>query len=131
MVTDISRNLGVIYARKRVAVLALCLMYAGKILAEFRAQQMTGPGGGSWIDRYNGRGAGRYWNNQTETAAKTVFSDAFIDGDDIGFFIAHLVEYGVYLELANDRRHEALRPLIEKFYPEFRRDLQAIYADAA
>jgi hypothetical protein len=127
--TEVSKNLGAIFARKRAAVVALCLAYAGMILAEFRVQQMVGPGGGSWIDRYNGRGAGRYWNNQTETAAKTVFADAFIDGEDIGFFIAHMMDYGVYLELANDRRHEALRPLIEQFYPRFKRDLQAIYAD--
>jgi hypothetical protein len=127
--TDVARNLDAIFARKRAAAFALCLAYAGQILSEFRVQQLVGPGGGSWIDRYNGRGTGRYWNNQTETAAKTVFADAFTDGDDIGFFIAHLVEYGVYLELANDRRHEALRPLIEKFYPLFKRDLAAIYAD--
>jgi hypothetical protein len=127
--TEVSRNLDAIFARKRAAVLALCIAYAGQVLAEFRAQQMVGSGGGSWIDRYNGRGTGRYWNNQTEAAARTVFADAFIDGDDLGFFIAHLVEYGVYLELANDRRHEALRPLIEAWYPRFMRDLAAIYAD--
>jgi hypothetical protein len=129
MVTEVSRNLDAIFARKRAAVLALCLAYAAQILAEFRVQQLVGPGGGSWIDRYNGQGVGRYWNNQTETAAKTVFADAYIDGEDLGFFIAHMMDYGVYLELANDRRHEALRPLIEKYYPLFRRDLQAIYAD--
>ena len=129
--TEIASSLDAIFARKRAAVLALCLAYAGMILKEFRVQQLTGKGGGSWIDRYNDQGQGRFWHNQTETAAKEVFSDAFIDGDDIGFFIAHLVEYGVYLELANDRRHEALRPLIEEFFPQFRRDVQAIYADAA
>jgi len=127
--TEVSANLDAIFERKRAAVLALCLAYAGQILAEFRVQQLVGPGGGSWIDRYNGRGAGRYWNNQTESAAKTVFADAFIDGEDIGFFIAHMMDYGVYLELANDRRHEALRPLIEQFFPAFKRDLAALYAD--
>jgi len=129
MQTEVSRNLDAIYARKRAAVLALCLLYAAKMLQEFHEQQLVGPGGGSWIDRYNGRGKGRYWNNQTESAARLVFSDAFIDGDDLGFFIAHMVEYGVYLELANDRRHEALRPLIEKYFPLFKREVQAIYAD--
>jgi hypothetical protein len=128
---EVGQNITAIFARRRAAVYALCLAFAGQILAEFRAQQMTGPGGGSWIDRYNGRGKGRYWNNQTETAAKTVFSDAYIDGEDIGFFISHLMEYGVYLELANDRRHEALRPLIEKYFPLFKRELAQIYTDAA
>jgi hypothetical protein len=129
MVTEVSRNLDAIYARKRAALFALCIDYAARILQEFREQQVVGPGGGSWIDRYNGQGVGRYWNNQTETAAREVFADAFIDGDDLGFFIAHMVEYGVYLEMANDRRHEALRPLIEKYYPLFRKDAEAIYAD--
>ena len=128
MVTDASRNLDAIFARKRAAALALCMAYAAQMLAEFRVQQMTGSGGGSFIDRYNGRGTGRYWNNQTETAAREVFADAFIDGEDLGFFIAHMVDYGVYLELANNRRHEALRPLVEKFCPMFKRDLEAIYA---
>jgi hypothetical protein len=127
----VAANVSEIYSRRRAAVYALCLAYAGQILAEFRTQQLVGPGGGSWIDRYNGRGIGRYWNNQTETAARTVFSKAFTDGADIGFFISHMVEYGVYLELANDRRHEALRPIIEKAYPAFRRDIEALYSDAA
>jgi len=131
MAIEVSRNLGIIFAKKRAAAFALCLYYSGLILAEFREQQVVGPGGGSWIDRYNGQGVGRYWNNQTETAAKTVFADAYSDGDEIGFFIAHLVEYGVYLELANNRQHEALKPLIEKYYPLFVKDLQAIYSDAA
>jgi hypothetical protein len=131
MVTEVSRNLDAIYARKRAALFALCLFYASKILAEFREQQLVGPGGGSWIDRYNGQGKGRYWNNQTETAAREVFADAYSDGDELGFFVAHMVEYGVYLELANDRRHEALRPLIEKYYPLFRAEAEALYSDAA
>ncbi len=131
MASEVSRNLDAIYARKRAAAFALCLQYAGLIIAKFRERQMTGPGGGSWVDRYKDKGQGSYWHNQTETAARTVFADAFSDGDEIGFFIAHLIEYGVYLELANDRRHEALRPLIEEFFPAFKRDLQALYADAA
>jgi hypothetical protein len=131
MVSEISRNLDAIYARKRAALFALCIYYAALVLKEFRDQQMVGPGGGSWIDRYNGQGTGRYWNNQTETAAREVFADAYVDDDEMGFFIAHMVEYGVYLELANDRRHEALRPLIEKYYPRFRREAEAIYSDAA
>lgn len=131
MVTEVSRNLDIIFARKKAAALALCLEYAALILEEFRRQQMVGPGGGSWIDRFNGQGVGRYWNNQTEIAARTVFADAFEDDEEIGFFIAHLVEYGVYLEIANNRQHEALRPLIEEYYQKFRKDFEAVYADAA
>lgn len=113
--TEVSKNLGEIYARKRAAVYALCLYYAALVHAEFVKRQLN-------------RDAG-FWTNQTRSAALLVFADAFSDRDEIGFFLAHTVEYGVYLELANDRQNEALRPLIEEFFPKFRADLEAIYAD--
>jgi hypothetical protein len=116
--TEVSRNLDAIFAHKRADVLALCLRFAGGIKAEFRVRQLVGQGV-----------RGQYWTERLENAAKTVFSDAFIDGDDLGFYIAHMMDYGVYLELANDRKHEALRPLIEEFYPKFKAALQVIYAD--
>jgi hypothetical protein len=118
MAETVGQNIEAIFARKRAAVVMLCLNYAGLILAEFRQRQG------------NGQGPGEFWDNQTTAAARTVFSDAFVEDDELGFFIAHMVEYGVYLELANDRAHEALRPLIEKFYPPFRKDLEEIYGAA-
>jgi hypothetical protein len=116
--TEVSKNLDAIFANKRKSVMALCLAFAGQILAEFRVRQPLGQGV-----------VGQYWTNRLNIAAPAVFSDAFIDGDDLGFFIAHMEDYGVYLELANDRKHEALRPLIEEFYPKFKAALEYIYAD--
>ena len=113
--TDVSRNIAAIYERKRAAVYALSVYYAGLVLAEFRKRQLGG--------------TGYYWSNKTFSAGNTVFSDAFQEGDTIGFFLAHAVEYGVYLEMANDRVHAALRPLIEEFFPKFKADLEKIYVD--
>jgi hypothetical protein len=117
--TEVSKNVGKIFERRKAAAIALCLNYAGLILAEFRKFQA------------DQGGMAHYWDNQTETAARTVFSDAIIEDDEIGFFIAHFVEYGVYLELANDRKNEALRLLIQSFYPKFKADLALIYGEAA
>lgn len=115
MANNAGQKLGEIFERRRVAAIALCLNYAGLILAEFRKRQVNN----------------EFWENRTNVAMDTVFSDGFVEENEIGFFIAHQVEYGVYLELANDRAHEALRPLIEEFYPKFKRDLALIYGVAA
>lgn len=119
MADDVGQNIANIFERKKAAAVALCLYYAGLILAEFRKRQ------GDAV------GQGEYWDNRTTSAARSVFSDGIVDDEEIGFFIAHLVEYGVYLEIANDRAHEALRPLIEEFYPQFKKDLDEVYGAAA
>jgi hypothetical protein len=108
----LKKNIGGIYSRKKEAAIALCLMYAGIVLEEFRKYQAS-----------NG-----FWDNQTNTAYDTVFSDAIISDEAIGFFLSHLVEYGVYLELANDRKHEALQPIILGYYNMFKKDIEEIYA---
>jgi hypothetical protein len=68
-----------------------------------------------------------FWNNQTETAYNSVFAENYTVGTEVGWFIAHAVEYGVYLELANDRKHEALRPIIQELWPAFEKDLKTIW----
>ena len=113
-----SDQLAAIYQRRRAAVYALCLGFAGYALAAFRERQPMGSGNG-----------GKYWENQTGVAAAEVFSDAFSESDEIGWFLAHGVEYGVYLEIANDRQNEALRPIVEEFFPKFMAQVRAIYAD--
>ena len=115
----VGQNIVNIFERRKAAAIALCVYYAGLILAEFRKRQ------GDAV------GTGEFWDNRTTNAARLVFSDAIIEDDEIGFFIAHMIEYGVYLEIANDRQNEALRPLIEEFYPLFKKDLAEIYGVAA
>jgi hypothetical protein len=73
---------------------------------------------------------GTYWINQTNIAKDTVFSQAFKEegGQVLGFFLAHAIQYGVYLELANDRQNEALRPIINEYMPQFKARLEKLYA---
>jgi len=114
-IADLKHNINVIYnVRKAAAVYALCTYYAAMALQYFRAQQATQ----------------QYWNNQTHLAMDTVFSRAFREGNEaMGWFMAHTQQYGVKLELGNDRRNEAIRPIIERYYSRFRSDLEKIYGD--
>ena len=95
-----------------MAVFALSLEFAAKALNDFRQRQ----------------GTNEFWTNRTKIAKDTVFADAFLEQNIVGWFIAHSVEYGVYLELANNRQNEALRPIIRKWVKPFRRELKKLYA---
>lgn len=107
-------NIKSIYERRRQAVYALSLNYAARALNAFRAAQ----------------GTNRFWMNQTGQARDRMFSNAELTDNVVSWFMAHGVSYGVYLELANDRQHEALRPIIAALFPRFKRDLEQIYGDA-
>lgn len=108
---EVKRNIRSIEDRRIIATIALCEYYAGLAQQTFRERQI----------------ANAFWNNRTGTAYNEVFADSFEDGNDIGFFIAHAVEYGVYLELANDRKHESLRPTLLELLPRFELDLRRIW----
>lgn len=99
-----------IYARKKNAVYALCLYYAGLTLQRFRQKQAEE----------------KFWHNRTNVAYNTVFSDAELTKEFCGFFLTHTVEYGIFLELANNRIHESLVPTVMAFYSRFMRDLEEI-----
>ena len=110
-VNKVKKNIASQYNRKRAALFALSLFYAGKIINDFRQIQ---------------EGSELYWNNQSGDAARTMFSNAFLDDDEVGFFMSHFQRYGIYLELANDRQNEAIRPLILKWAPQFFKDAREI-----
>ena len=101
--------------KKKTLIIALCNEYAALAEKRFRQKQPSGTGV-----------TGEFWTNQTSTAADTVFSGVFVSRHIYGFFLAQAVEYGVYLELANDRKHAALLPTVMAFYARFFRDLQEI-----
>lgn len=111
-VTAVKNNIKRIYNRKRVETIALCQEYASEALQIFQSTQT----------------ADVWWNNQTFTAMNTVFSGVISEKDVTGWFLAHAVEYGIYLELANDRKHEALRPIVMKMFPEFEKALRKIWS---
>jgi hypothetical protein len=103
-----------IFAQRQSQVFALAQFYAAKTLSFFQANQLRSENG-------------RWWTNQTYQASQRVFTNAFIDGKAIGYFIAHGIEYGIYLTLANNRAHDALTPCIFRFFKEFKRDLGRLY----
>jgi len=99
--------------KRRARAQALCLYYAGKALKEFRSMQAEK----------------KFWDNKTFTAYNSVFSSTIKgEGDNIGFRLHHGVEYGYYLELANDGKNAALLSVLEYVQPDFFEDLKRIYA---
>lgn len=110
-----SANLNAIFDRKIASLHA----YA-KVLAEEALQEMQTEQAGN-----------EYWNNETRQALQRLFSDSFLKEDSVGFFLAHGVEYGVFLELANDRQNEILRPKAEKFALKFKLFAQDLFGKAS
>lgn len=47
----------------------------------------------------------------------------------MGWFAAHGVDYGLYLELANDKRNAALLPTIKRFAGRYLGDVKRIYGE--
>jgi hypothetical protein len=113
---NVNKKIRKITERQLVALLALSINTAALALNYFRSVQLTGTGN-----------AGKFWINQTEAAARQVFAQGFRDSGAIGWFIAHGIEYGQYLELSNNRKHEALRPIIRRFYSRYAKAAQAIF----
>lgn len=107
----ITQNINAIHTRKIIASIALCRYYSALALETFRRFQ-----------RFNS-----FWNNQTGAAYNQVFSSNIAEDREIGFFIAHQVQYGIYLELANDRKHEALWPIIRDLDSEFEIALRSLW----
>jgi len=114
-IKNVKQNIAKIYARKKIAIIGLCYKYADMALKRFQEKQPSGP-----------LNKGEFWTNQTGIARDEVFANVYAEKDFVGFFLAHTEEYGVYLELANNRQNEALRPTVMAFYSRFERDLKAI-----
>lgn len=110
---SVKKNITDEFSRRRAAVYALALKWATAAIREFRGRQ---------ANNY-------YWNNQTTIAYRTMFTTGFIDGDEIGFLMAHAISYGVYLELANNGRNQAIRPIMNAFAIFFTSDVRRLYQD--
>lgn len=91
-----------------------------KLLAEEMAQE-----------GFTRQAGNEFWDNETEQAWKELFADAFMDNDSVGFFYAHKKDYGVFLELANDRQNAILVPMIEKYALKFKLYAQELFGASA
>jgi len=102
-INKVKRNIVSIYDRKVAGVYALCLQYSAMAIEYFRAQQRNN----------------KYWNNESYDAMNKMFAKPFKENKIIGWFMSHGVDYGIYLETANDRRNEAIRPIIQRYAGRF------------
>lgn len=110
--SQVGKNIVAIYERRKILLTALNQQYAAKALKLFNELQ---------------KDKQIFWENQTFQAVDNVFSGIIKDGDFVGFFLAHGKDYGVYLELANNRQNEALKPIIEEIYQDYIKDVKKIY----
>ena len=95
-VPTVKKNISEIYLRRRAALFALAGNNALEALLLFKRAQAQNT----------------FWKNESNDAMNTMFTKPIQRGNIIGFRMAHFMLYGLYLELANDRRHEAIRPII-------------------
>jgi hypothetical protein len=107
----------VIFGKKYDATLALCKRYAA--LAQRTARDSQG------LEQ----GGGQFWTNRTRMAVKSMFGYTIADNEAVGFGLAHGMEYGKYLEFANNRKHSMLEKTVRVLTPQFLDELQRIYAD--
>lgn len=110
-VENVTKNIETLSLRKVKATIVLCKYYEARSKELFRKFQIHNV----------------FWTNRTSSAYGNVFSKTITEVGEVGFFIAHAVDYGVYLELANDRKYEALYPIIKELEPEFKKDLKEIW----
>ena len=105
-VDQVKNNISKIFETRKAKLYALALSYAGQAINKARKE--------------------KEWTDRTSQAVERMFTKAFIDDDEIGFFLSHGVIYGIYLELANDRKYEIIRPVIAELAPKFLEDARKI-----
>ena len=106
-----------IFDARKHQLYVLAQDYAKQCLDEFQDQQKTGAGI-----------IGKYWHNRTAQASDKMFSEAYTEDYLVAWFLSHVMPYGVYLELCNDRKYEAIRPLVEKWGMKFIAAARALYS---
>lgn len=100
-----------IFDARRVRLAGACEHIAGEALNDMQDRQLND----------------EFWNNQTYQAVETLFSGTINENDAVGFFVAHKKDYGVFLELANDRQNAILVPTANEFAPDLIREAKDIY----
>lgn len=100
-VNTVIRNLKGWADRKRAATVALAQNWAGTLEGQMKQEQSRG----------------RYWVNRTHAALLGLRGEASVGRDAVRIILAHGVDYGVYLELANDGKHAILKPTLTAAAP--------------
>lgn len=95
--------------RRKAAIVALALNWAGEL--EGRAKKNA-----PWTDR-------------TGNARNGLFGNVSVSKDEAVIVLGHSMEYGVFLELANDGRYAILQPTINKAVPEIVKTYKSLWED--
>lgn len=111
-VPKVKKKISEIFKRRKAALFAMSGEYALDSLKLFRRGQENE----------------LYWHNISYDAMNRMFTEPFQTSNSVGFKMQHGVSYGVYLELANDRRHEAIRPIIAIMGKRFKKAVNELYA---
>ena len=118
--SEVNKRIAQIFSDRATEVFLLANTYSKACLDEFQSEQKTGAGI-----------IGKYWHNRTAHASDRMFAEPMEEGLTMGWFMAHTMYYGVYLELCNNRDHEAIRPLVEKWGALFIAKVRELYGDMA
>lgn len=113
----VKKNVEIILKSKKVAMLeALNRRYSVIVINTFLKYQPRSI-----------NSPGKFWFNRSGQASANIHSDSFRDGHDMGFWLAHGMNYGVWLTLTNDRKHDGLTPIIKAIAPKYLEDVKRLY----
>lgn len=62
----------------------------------------------------------RPWTDQTVDARNGLRGEAFRDESEMGVRLMHTMEYGLYLETANDGKYAILKPTLDAVFPDIK-----------
>lgn len=103
---QVKRNMREWLNRKLAAEQALGDYYAGKMEGEAKLEAP--------------------WTDRTGAARKGLFGESKIFSDFLRVRLAHVVDYGPYLELAMQRKYAILEPVVQRNAPQFFRDAEEV-----
>ena len=103
---EVNRNMRMAAERQKAALYALSQRYAAQMEAHAKV---------------NAR-----WQDRTSLARKGLFGYSMSRDQSLITRIAHTMDYGVYLELANQGRYAILMPTVRRYVAEFLEDAQKV-----
>lgn len=104
---EVKKNLQAWADRQRAAVIALANTWAGQL--EGRAK------------------AAAPWTDRTGNARNGLFGSTEVKGNEVKIRLGHSMEYGIFLELANDGRFAVLKKTVDAAIPEISRDYKKLW----
>jgi hypothetical protein len=85
----------------------------------------------AYVEAYSGPDkteVGDPWINHTRKAVRGVYAEHESTEEYVAFRLLHSMSYGVYLELAHNRKYAVIEPVVRSLAAPFLADIKAIYA---